>query len=261
MTPEAFTATATVLSGLITGSATYGAARVRCRKEGSQKDGLVKEVATNAAVEAPYTVRLDELEVTFDDDGKGAYRWKREEVRARQEIQNLKIPFKWELACPGGRLFKPDARGLTQADLPVELHLMEESATLMRGNIVISGFLGPDSEPTSLAITQPFSKAFCMTRAEAAAAYRRDLWKMEYAASSCRVPVTTLVVTVVFPASHGALAQKPVLIVFYPETERFHASEARRITNDFAVAEHRATLTVDNPLVGLRYGISWMPPV
>ena len=54
----------------------------------------------------------------------------------------------------------------------------------------------------------------------------------------------------------------PSLVVFYIRTETIHAEETDRIRAVGALTfdGQTATLRVENPLIGLAYAISWMPP-
>lgn len=254
----------TIVTALISAVAALGAAAIpvvyKARQARRKTDQLVSDAANQAAAQLPYVVESELLSLRFGDDGSGEYRRELRGISVRQEIQNLRIPFKWDVACPGAKLLQPFGGPASASDPPVDLEIRESTDKGSKGDVVINAFLSPRGDPVSVVFGQPFAKAVCMTRSEAEAAYRNDAWRTEYIVGSPGTRAKTLRVQVDFPPGQRQLTQRPRPVVFQAKAEEVHGSELGRVQDRLSYIDGRAILTVDDPVVGLRYGISWMPP-
>lgn len=99
-----------------------------------------------------------------------------------------------------------------------------------------------------------------MTRDEALEAYKSSSWKQEYYGSIVIAPTETVTLEVRFPDSFKKLSPPPDAVAFVDETHTVHNSETHRIKDSFSFSESVAKMEVRNPVIGLSYAISWMPP-
>jgi hypothetical protein len=162
-------------------------------------------------------------------------------------------------------LDKPIVKELDNSVVPVDftdltaLELQENKKEL-RGRFVLHGHFRPDSGPVSFYWRQDFQGAFIMKRDDALEAYKKSDWKQEYTASVVIVPTDLLVIDVRFPENFKKLSPMPSSVAFVGGTHVVHEDETQRITNSFHYSEGKANLTIQNPVVGMVYAISWMPP-
>jgi hypothetical protein len=105
----------------------------------------------------------------------------------------------------------------------------------------------------------PFTGAFCLTKDKALAAYTGG-WTGEYATTTILSPTRVFKRTVNFPMSHTNLDPKPRAVVFKDDKETVDEAEMVRLQNAVIHLPRAATLIVNGPAMGWRYGISWMPP-
>ena len=240
-------------------------------RKAAQEDKQKAEKAIAAggrvlAVEAAFEV--DEYEVTYEygDSGEGVHckQWHR--IKPRHTFTTLAIPFDIVVACPGASLREPRVRKLDEGhplDVAIDEADLIRTGVSSQGRILVSGRYGPETEPISIILEQPFDKVFCLTEEEVRDAYSGDEWRQEFGAAAVASPMRELSLRVTYPPSHhGRMVSLPSLVVFYNRTETIHAEETDRIRAAGALTfdGKTATLRVGNPLIGLSYAISWMPP-
>lgn len=257
----------TVVVALIGAAATITAALVtgflgRRREQRSVKKTEVAaaSMGRELAGDAPYALQRLEVEYRFDDDGKGEQLRRWVGLRANQHIQNLEVPFQARISCPGGKFGAPEAKEIGDSPLTVSIRELVQTDLTSNGKVRLNGQCGPGTKPSSFYVKHPFEKAFCLTRHETEDAYKNDDWPQEVASGSVPVPTNDLYVTVSFPPSHGQLKPEPSPVVFFGGSEVVHSFETSRVQSTFKYADGKAALTVPNPVIGLLYAISWMPP-
>lgn len=234
--------------------------RRREKRSVQKTEVAVASMGKELAVEAPYTLQRLEVDFRFDDDGKGEQIKRWVGLRANQHIQNLEVPFQTRINCPGGQLRTPEAKEIGDSPLTVSIRELVQTELTSNGKVRLNGQCGPGTRSTSFYLKHPFDKAFCLTRRDAEDAYKNDDWPQEVAFSSVPVPTNELLVSVSFPPSHAHLKPDPSAVVFFGGSEVVHSSETTRVQSTFKYADGKATLTVPNPVIGLSYAVSWMPP-
>jgi hypothetical protein len=216
-------------------------------------------ITSNFATETSYEVKEISLFVKFAEDGRGVMRKQWHGIKARQAFQNLTIPFDFGTS-PSGSLEEPSVETLAGSSRPVSMEEKLKTGTGWKGTLLIHGPFFPGSGQVSFQLVQPFGKAYCMNRQEAELAYKHDAFKLEYCAASVYAPTDSLKFEVSFPPSHEKLDPEPSPVAFIGETESIHIEETKRIKANGHFTGGVATLTIDSPVIGLRYAISWMPP-
>jgi len=217
---------------------------------------------------APYRIKRFEKITEFKDTGEGTFTKTWTGVTTDQSFDNLRIPFRSRFECHGAKILQPVVEELAVSSLSVKLEgvssaeLTEVGETIMEGKIVVIGHFSKDTGPVSFYLRQPFVKGFCLTRKEAIEAYKDADWKQEYGAMPVAVPIEELIIVVHFPPSHSEMTISPSPVVFIAGTETVHAerTEHTHQRQQFQFINRVATLTIRNPVIGLSYAISWMPP-
>jgi hypothetical protein len=249
---------ATIAAAIFTGIVTW----LKVRKTAHAEAQKIGEGLGNAkSVEYAYSVTEHEARVSFDEDGNGTYVRRVSGIVPRQTVTNLCIPYSFGIASPGGRLLgNPDAKELDGSELPAEVQEIELTDTQVTGVIKIAGTFHRGVTGEGFRLTQPFEKGCCLTRKQAQAAYKNDPWPMEYLAALVSVPTTTLRIVVEFPPSHHEMRPKPSAVVFVGDTETAYPLGVEALKGKVAFDAGVATLAIQDPKLGFRYGITWMPP-
>lgn len=231
-------------------------------ERGVQKIGGGAGLATVAAA---YTVEVWKIKASFGDDGSGEKLKTWNGLRPTQTIQDLTIPHEVKLQhqTTGTQISKPTVE---MPGSPAGVTLLTSSITRPGGDLIstaevrINGRVDTNSL-LNINLRQAFDGGFCMTKEEAEAVFANDRWKLDYQAARIPVPTGKVRIQVTFPPSFGAMAPVPSAVVFYGDTEIVHDAETDR-ANEAGVSYEGgiAVLEMDNPLVGLAYAITWMPP-
>lgn len=231
----------------------------RQKKEAQDQTVATEKMAEEIGERFPYEIGEFEGITTFRDDGTGEHVRRWVNLKTSLTITNLRIPCKFQLS-PGAKTSKPTAEPLPGSQLPVHFETTAQTENTMEGFIVLEGLFAPDSGYVGFRVTQPFANAFCLTKEAALEAYRNSAWQTEYATSGIISPAKVLRRSVNFPESHRNLTPPPKAIVFLGDDEVVDQAETARVKPGLTALETSATLVVNDPKVGRRYGISWMPP-
>lgn len=214
---------------------------------------------------APYTIKKLIKEVSFDENGKGEQKQEWHGIKANQRYENLEIPFRFYVDGRLSELAEPKGKELDGSSLSVQL-ICEPSKNSksnkkeLRGRFRILGYCDKDSDPISFFWLQGFSGAFLLTREEVQNAFEGSGWLTEYSASSVVVPTESLEMHISFPITHKEKVIKPSPVAFVGGTHVVNRQETARIIEGFRFVDDRASLLVKEPIVGMTYAISWMPP-
>jgi len=208
--------------------------------------------------QVPYEVREFEATTAFDEFGHGEHIRKWIGIICRESITNLKIPAKFWLS--GGKNHRPTVEALPGSLLTAHFDVTHETDTMIDGNFVIDGLIRPGTGYVAFYATQRFERGFLLTKQQVHEAYKNEKWTTEYAVSEIRQRTQTLRRSVNFPTSHTKLSPPPFPVVFIGETEEVDDAEIERVQSGLSILDSSATLVVQNPKVGRRYGIAWMPP-
>lgn len=225
---------------------------------GKQDGGMLTQSAA-------YKIGRLEKVVEFDETGKGTQIQQFIDIRANQCFDNLQIPFMFSVEGATSHLDKPIVKELDNSVVPVDytdLTILElkENKKELRGRFVLHGHFRPDSGPASFYWRQDFQGAFIMKRDEVLETYKKSDWKQEYSASVVIVPTDFLKIEVRFPENFKKLSPIPSPVAFVGGTHVVHEDETQRIAKTFQFAEGKANLAIQNPIVGIVYAVSWMPP-
>jgi hypothetical protein len=215
----------------------------------------IEEVAKDTSL---FEIREFEASTTFDEEGSGEHIRKWIGITSSNCVTNLKIPARFWTS--GGKSQDPWIETLPGSQLTAHFDTTTQTDTVVEGNIVIAGVISPTTGPVSFLARQKFEHAFLTTSAAVQQAYRHAAWRTEYAVSEVRNPAKTIRRSVSFPATHRNLSPPPGVIVFIGDSEEVDNDELERVKSGLTVLESSATLVVQNPKAGRRYGIFWMPP-
>lgn len=210
------------------------------------------------AQEAVYTVEKYAVSVVYGDDGHGSITKRWTNVRVKNPVQNLSVPFENWVVCPGGELLAPTVSEDDTSTHTVGLANVMRAAEKVTGSILVSGWLTPETAET-FEMTNPFNKGYCLTREECETAYSGAPWKKEYASGSVSVPAKMLELEIRFPPSHRGM-RRPEVVVFVGGTETVLSNATEQLRDSLTYEDGIARLVVASPAVGVSYAISWMPP-
>ena len=233
-------------------------------KRNKRKDAVIGEALKHSAERAAYEVSEFDTETTFDDAGRCSHVRKWRGVRANQTITNLEIPCLFSLSA-GADTEMPQAEAIENSKLTARFVVKEtthdSNRSTVGGVVVLDGLISPDVQPVNFVVTQVCRNPFALTEEEAVQRYKGDEWTTEYAASSITVPARVLRRTVKFPASHRDRISAAQAVVFWGETgEVVDEEETARVRTALVTSSESATLVVQDPKVGFRYAVAWMPP-
>lgn len=207
---------------------------------------------------AAYEIEEITFATTLEADGRTESVREYRGIRARAAgtvLQNQEVPYKVNASC--GTFGQPVVKDVS--GLPTELRITSQSAQLIEGSIMMLGLLRSDSR-TDFDVSQPAEGMFLMTREAVLSAYKNAKWKTEYQSLTTAVPTKLLKITLRFPPSFKGMG-KATSVVF-GDQEEVDQGETNRVKNALVmVSSAVAVLTVEDPKIGLRYAISWMPPV
>lgn len=214
---------------------------------------------------AGYSVERIVFSETFDESGSGVTVLEWHGIRSRgQDIQNLKISYHSDVASPEGRIGEWQLSELERsvATFRFQEDKSKKSVRSVTGEVILRDFLlTPKSGFVGYRMVQEMTNQHLMTREAVEKAYANDKWTSEYVC----YPMPTwdaeeLVVIVVFPPSHHALARLSTPVAFKPGLEELDVSETKRLDGGIKYEDGKATLIVPKPQSSLRYGISWQSP-
>lgn len=212
----------------------------------------------------PYSIKKYEKEVEFTIDGAGKQVTRWIDLRAKQSFTNLEIPWNFIVEQADSAIGDTIASEIEPSSGCVQfvdrrVYEIDDSTKEVRGKFKILGHFGVDSEPVSFECAQMFEGAFQLTRESALKQYENTDWPEEYTSSTSIAAMQALSVQVIFPEEYD-FKTAPSPVAFIGKTHHVHELETTRIRDGFAIDGRKVTLNVDNPAIGLRYAISWMPP-
>lgn len=123
--------------------------------------------------------------------------------------------------------------------------------------VKVTGGLTQGDPPLDYEFQTVYSKGVCMTKEEMDEAYKGDIFKMEYHCYDVDIPMNVLELEVVFPPGYAVEAYAGVL---FGKTEYMHNFELQRVQSGFRRELRGAHFRVQDPLLGFRYLIYWVPP-
>lgn len=216
---------------------------------------------------AAFTIAKVEKVVSLDAEGSGTATFRWHGIQPGQEFQNLKVPIKYSVEGPGSSLGSPTVRELDHSSLPVRFAQIPQMAVAenddvmsLTAQVLVNGNFGPESDPVSFEMEIPFTKGHLMTREAVEQTFGDTDWNQEFTASSVIAPTRELYEEVRFPESFRDRKLRVQAVAFVGGTNVVHRSETKRIESGFDLVDDVASLRVDEPVLGLAYAISWMPP-
>lgn len=140
----------------------------------------------------------------------------------------------------------------------ISMHVVEQQENFCRFHVeVAGGGLTKRDGPLSYRYRTRVSKGFCMTKEEAAEAYKNALFKNEHAGPLVVEPIDELVLEMRFPAGYNVTLYPGA---FISDREYFHDEEVSRIKDGLTRTERGGSLKIKNPLLGFHYVLYWTPP-
>lgn len=124
-------------------------------------------------------------------------------------------------------------------------------------NIEITGGLTNSDPGLDYEFQTTYSKGICVTKEEMEEAYKQADFKKEYHSFDIVSPIDILDLEVAFPEGYLVQAYP---VVFYLNSELIINRELERIKVGFDKSGTSAKLRVEQPKIGFRYAIYWLPP-
>lgn len=139
----------------------------------------------------------------------------------------------------------------------VQLKIVNADNKVAEFNIEVTGGLTQNDPAFDFEVRTVYSIGMCITREEMVLAYTNDPFKNEYHSFDVTFPVDLLDLEVAFPERYQVQAFPTV---FYINSENPNDTELVRIRGGFNKTPTGAKFRVDQPKVGFRYAIYWVPP-
>jgi len=212
-----------------------------------------------------YSIKEISKEISVEADGSGSQMQAWSGLTTSQHFDYLEIPFHYTVEGDDAVLLEPEGRESLGSSLPVKLisdGVVENNSGKKRleGKFQIQGSCGPDSDGVSFWYKQQFKGSYLMNREAAESAYKNSKCKTEYSASSVIVPISCLKLKIQLPNNFTQKAIMPSTVVFIGSTHVVNETETLRIKNGFTINGTTLSLQVRDPVVGMYYAITWMPP-
>lgn len=251
------------------------------RSQAKKANQMGKRVAETAK-------RADEVEREVEGVSKGLqeeslkrYGFKASSVVSRSEITDLQGTMKLTKEFHGVQITRPDVvladiPGMVWVDHPegkikqfpdlverphfpkfVDLKPENYEEKRCEFRVVVTGGLTQGDPPLNYEFETVYSKAACMTKEEMDKAYEGAIFKMEYHSSDVDIPMDVLELEVVFPQGYTVEAFPGV---FFGKVEYMHNFELQRVQSGFTRELRGAHFRIQDPLLGFRYLIYWVPP-
>lgn len=139
----------------------------------------------------------------------------------------------------------------------VELKIVEAKDKECVFNVEVTGGLTDNDPGFDYEFQTTYSKGICVTREEMEEAYKQADFKKEYHSFDVVTPIDILDVEVVFPEGYRVQAYP---VVFYLNSELIINRELERVKAGFDKTATSAKFRVEQPKIGFRYAIYWLPP-
>lgn len=184
-------------------------------------------------------------------------------LAVRREVTGVKvigsvifkgIPITERSSGPDPRVIEGPTLASYQFPRPAALVLGRSSESSLRGQVEVEDGLSNGDPPLDFITTLRVVKAFATTRAEAAAAYKGDLFPYERFGEDIFLPVDELVLQLEMPES---MAKEVFPVAFYGYSEVKMPTETERIKPFLVRMGSMYRLSIPSPLFGFRYGICW----
>jgi hypothetical protein len=165
---------------------------------------------------------------------------------------------KIEASAPGSKITgHPTLIGPVDFNKPVSIKHKVKKDNLSEFDVVITGGITNRDPNLSYEYETAIFKGYLMTREEVNEAYQGSDFKNEYVSLKMDMPTDKAVLEIGFPAGYVAQTAPGV---FIGDSESMHDSELNRNYDGFEPGERGARFTINKPLVGFTYIISWDAP-
>lgn len=163
---------------------------------------------------------------------------------------------------PGGKIITaPHLMGAPSFTKAVELKVIatteQAAGQECEFKIEVTGGLTNGDPGLDYEYQAVYSKGVCVTREEMADAYRGDEFDKEYHSFDVVEVINKLELEVTFPEGYKVHAYP---MVFFANGETIVQKELQQIIPGFSKTATPSVLRVDQPKVGFRYAIYWIPP-
>lgn len=138
----------------------------------------------------------------------------------------------------------------------ISLVVEDHSERNCKFRVEIEGGLTKEDGDINYGYEYTHSKGVCMTEEEAEEAYAKDNFKKEYICFDVRFPINKLELEVEFVEGYNV---KVYPGVFLGGSETWNDLELQRIKEGIERTSRGACLKIDNPVLGFRYLLFWVP--
>ncbi len=221
---------------------------------------------TKSSQSFAYKVETLKKEILISPTGDATIKSFFHGLESTQNLTNLQIPYFQSSNLGDTKLYPPLVKELTSSHVPVSIHDIKISkqndgyATLS-AFFLVSGYLEKNKTKVDFSSEQFIEKAVAVSREQVLNLYGTSTWNLEYCLSNTIVPIEKLIIVIEFPYQLSEMTTKPQPVCFLQSSHVMHETEISRIKDDLNLDQSKiAILIVQNPTVGLDYGISWVPP-
>lgn len=213
---------------------------------------------------APYSLDLVKKTVTLEKNGDAKQNQEWHNLCPNQKFNRIQVPIKFTVDGNNASFGEIEGGELPSSSMPVKLIIHEEDDLKghkkIEGCFEIIGLSTPETNDISFYLDQEVKKAFRKTKEETLSAYQNTEWQTEYTSSRVIFPTNRLELTTRFPNSYDLKIIRPNFVVFMGGTHIVNGLETERVRSGFKILKQEVNLTVEKPIVGLSYAITWMPP-
>lgn len=226
-------------------------------------------VVSDSSLGFGYSLNKMEKSLTLDSEGNGLVLAKWLGINYNQNILNLNIPYEYQFFENGTKVGKPDVKKERNSEFDViyrdssgREYKNSNGEIIVKGNFIILGKGGEKTGFVGFKSATNIEKGFLMSAEEVQHVYGNDDWIYEFFISQVITTTGFLEVSVSYPFDISQMVTKPFPVSFLFGGNHLNRFETDRIKDMLTVesSRNKATLNVEDPIPGILYGISWMPP-
>jgi hypothetical protein len=205
-----------------------------------------------------YGIYIKRLWTTIEVDSDGGAKITRryEGIKSLGSSVTTEIPYRYWWHGSARVVSRPSLVVTQPFPRNVTLHIVKESTSGVYCNVGISEGLSSDDPPLSFEVSMSIENLVPLSAGAAKAAFKDDVFPDDYHSADVNVPVSEVVVEAHLPDTvQEKVSLRPV--VFLGGTESISSRETERAKEGFWLKNGRGKLTVQSPVVGMKYGVAW----
>mgnify|MGYP005854792319 CR=1 FL=1 len=215
---------------------------------------------------APFSFKQMNSTLRLNDSGEAMQLDEWIELKPNQRFENLVIPSETSIDGRDSKFLEISSGPCDESALPIALeHSITSSDEAepthkLTGKFKLIGFCDESTTPLSFYLKLKTENSYRMTEASTVAAYGKSDWQTEYYAVSIYYPTNQISIKIILPEHFNANNTRPSLVVFINGTHVVNRQETQRVKPKLSTKDNKLSAFIDNPLAGMAYAITWMPP-